>query len=99
VFVDECGENISSVPLYTWSRRGERALAKAPRNWGKNITLLSSIIVEGMRPSLAVEGSTTRDVFEAYLEGGPRPNAPTRTDRCHGQRESYDDKGNVIVYD
>jgi transposase len=69
VFVDECGANISLVPLYAWSRRGERAPAKAPRNWGKNVTLLSSMSIEGMGPSLAVEGPTTRGVFETYLEG------------------------------
>ncbi len=69
VFVDECGANISLSPLYAWSRRGVRAPAKAPRNWGKNVTLLSSMSIEGMGPSLAVEGATTRRVFEAYLEG------------------------------
>ena len=69
VFVDECGANISLMPLYAWSRGGERAPAKAPRNWGKNVTLLSSMSTEGMGPSLAVEGATTREVFEAYLEG------------------------------
>ena len=69
VFVDECGANTSLQRLYAWSRRGERAPAKAPRNWGKNVTLLSSMSLCGMGPSLAVEGSTTREVFEAYLEG------------------------------
>jgi transposase len=69
VFVDECGANISLVALYAWSRRGERAPAKAPRNWGKNVTLLSSMSLYGMGPSLAVEGPTTRGVFEAYLQG------------------------------
>ena len=68
VFVDECGANISLVPLYAWSRRGERAPAKAPRNWGKNVTLLSSMSIEGMGPSLAIEGATTSGVFEAYLQ-------------------------------
>jgi transposase len=68
VFVDECGANISLVPLYAWSRRGMRAPAKAPRNWGKNVTLLSSMSIKGMGPSLAVEGATTGGVFEAYLE-------------------------------
>ncbi len=48
--------------------RGERASAKAPRNWGKNVTLLSSMSTEGMGPPLAVEGPTTREVFETYLE-------------------------------
>jgi transposase len=68
VFVDECGANISLVPLCAWSRRGERAPAKAPRNWGKNVTLLSSMSLCGMGPSLTVEGPTTRGVFEVYLE-------------------------------
>jgi hypothetical protein len=30
--------------------------------------LLASITLEGMGPSLAVEGSTTAEVLEAYLE-------------------------------
>ncbi len=68
VFVDEMGANISLAPLYAWSRRGERAFASVPRNWGKNVTLLASMSTEGMGPCLAVEGSTTTEVFEAYLE-------------------------------
>ena len=68
VFVDEMGSNTSLSPLYGWSRRGERAFFKAPRNWGKNVTLLSSMSLKGMGPSLAVEGPTTREVFEAYVE-------------------------------
>jgi transposase len=68
VFVDEMGANISLAPLYGWSRRGERAFSSVPRNWGKNITLLASMSLEGMGECLAVEGSTTTAVFEAYLE-------------------------------
>jgi transposase len=68
VFVDEMGTNISLPPLYAWSRRGERAPCKAPRNWGKNVTLLASMTSEGMGPCMAVVGSTTRAAFEAYVE-------------------------------
>jgi transposase len=39
---------------------------EAPRNWGANVTLLWSMSSEGMGPSLAVEGVTTKAVFEAY---------------------------------
>jgi transposase len=39
-----------------------------PRKRGKNTTLLSSITIEGMGPSLSVEGATTARVFEAYVE-------------------------------
>lgn len=69
VFVDEMGANVSLCPLYAWSRRGERAFGSAPRNWGKNVTLLASMGAGGMGPCLAVEGATTRELFEAYLEG------------------------------
>jgi hypothetical protein len=31
VFVDEMGSHTSLCPLYAWSRRGDRARAKAPR--------------------------------------------------------------------
>lgn len=69
VFVDEMGANVSLSALYAWSRKGERAFGSAPRNWGKNVTLVASITEEGVGPCLAVEGSTSREVFEAYLEG------------------------------
>ncbi|MCA1838589.1 MAG: IS630 family transposase [Actinobacteria bacterium] len=68
VFVDETGSNTSLASLYAWSQRGKRAFAKVPRNWGANVTLLASMSAKGMGPCLAVEGSTTREVFEVYLE-------------------------------
>jgi transposase len=68
VFVDEMGTNTSLCPLYAWAPRGERAFCSVPRNRGKNTTLLTSMTLEGMGPSLAVEGATDRDVFEAYVE-------------------------------
>jgi transposase len=74
VFVDEMGANTSLAPLHGWSRCGERARLKAPRNRGKNTTLLASMSSEGMGPTLAVQGGTTKAVFEAYIE---RVLAPT----------------------
>jgi transposase len=69
VFVDECSSNTSLAPLYGWARKGERAPQKTPRNWGKNITLISSMAKEqGMGASLVVEGSTNGTVFETYLQ-------------------------------
>ena len=68
VFVDECGTHTSLAPLYGYSSKGERLKLSVPRNRGKNTTLLASITLEGMGPSMAVEGSTTKEVFEAYLE-------------------------------
>jgi transposase len=74
VFVDEMGTNVSLSPLYAWSPKGKRAFGSAPKNWGKNVTLLASITRRELGPCLAVEGATTREVFEAYLE---RALAPT----------------------
>jgi hypothetical protein len=54
VLVDECGAHTSLAPLYGWSREGERAHLKVPRNWGANITLIASMSLRGMGPSLAV---------------------------------------------
>jgi transposase len=68
VFVDEMGTNTSLHPLYAWSPRGERAHCFVPRNRGPNTTLLASMTAEGMGPCLAVEGATSRIVFEAYIE-------------------------------
>ena len=68
VFVDECGTHTSLAPLYGYCPKGERLKLSVARKRGKNTTLLASITLEGMGPSLAVEGSTTAGVFEAYLE-------------------------------
>jgi transposase len=84
VFVDEMGTNISLSPLYGWAKKGQRAHCSVPRNRGKNTTLLSSMSMEGMGPSLAVEGATNGDVFETYVE---RVLAPTLR------------KGQVVVMD
>ena len=73
VFVDEMGSNTSLFSLYAWSRRGERACCSAPRNRGKNTTLLASMSSEGMGACVAVLGTTTAAVFEAYVEHALAP--------------------------
>ena len=73
VFGDECGTNTSLSPLHAWSRRGERAYGEAPRSWGSNVTLLASMTRGGMGPCIAVEGATTKAVFEAYVEEALAP--------------------------
>lgn len=66
--MDECGTNIGLTPLQSRAPKGERAFGKAPRNRGKNTTLLASMGAERMGPAMAVEGATTTVVFEAYVE-------------------------------
>jgi hypothetical protein len=68
IFVDECGTHTSLAPIYGYAPRGERLHLSVPRGRGKNTTLLSSMTLLGMGPSLAVEGATTARVFETYVE-------------------------------
>ncbi len=68
MFVDECGTNISPTRLYARSPKGERAFGKTPKNWGKNITLISSLSSEGIGASMAIEGATHKEAFETYVE-------------------------------
>ena len=68
IFVDECGRHTSLAPLYGYAPRGQRLYLSVPRNRGKNTTLLSSMSLEGIGPSLTVEGATTSRVFETYVE-------------------------------
>ena len=68
VFVDESSTNVALTPRYGRAPRGERAIGKAPRNWGKNVTLISSIGVEGMGASISIEGSSDTDSsFGLYM--------------------------------
>ena len=73
VFVDEMGVHTSLSSLYGYSRKGERVRLEVPRNGGKNTTLLASITLGGMGETMAVEGSTDQEVFEAYVEHALAP--------------------------
>jgi transposase len=68
VFVDECSTNISFSPLYARAPRGKRARGSAPRNWGKNVSLICAIDAGGVKPSMSVEGAVDAGAFEAYVE-------------------------------
>jgi hypothetical protein len=76
VFVDEMGSNTSLHELYAYSPRDERAYCSVARNRGKNTTLLASMSLSGMGPSMVVEGGVDRVVFQTYLRETllPAPN-------------------------
>lgn len=68
VVVDESGTRIGMVPLYGRSWRGQRVYDQSIRNYGKNITLLASLTVEGIQSAMTIEGAVDEAVFEAYIE-------------------------------
>ena len=72
--MDESSTNIAMVPRYGRAPRGERAHGKAPRNWGKNVTLISSIMLSGMGPSMSIQGSSDTESFSLYMRKVLAPN-------------------------
>lgn len=68
VFIDECGTNTALAPLYARAPKGERAYGKAPRNYGKNITLIASISTKGMGEAMTLSGAADGNAFEVYVK-------------------------------
>jgi transposase len=67
LFVDESSTNIALTPRYGRAPRGERSHGRVPKNWGKNVTLISSISLEGMGASMSIEGSSDTESFGIYM--------------------------------
>ncbi len=85
VFVDEPSTNIALTPRYARVPKGRRARGKAPRNWGKNVTLISSISAGGIGPSMSIEGSSDKESFSLYLRELLCPALERRADRGYGR--------------
>lgn len=66
--MDESSTNVRMVPIRARAPKGERAYGKAPKNWENNVTLISSISLEGMGPSMSIEGSADGEAFVLYIE-------------------------------
>jgi transposase len=67
VFVDECGTQTNMTPRYSRAPRGRRAYGAAPRNHGKNTTLIAALSGAGMGAAMTLEGAADADAFVAYL--------------------------------
>src|SRR4051812_7331211 len=52
VVVDECSTHRHMTRRYARARRGQRAYAVQPRNYGSTVTLLSGLRLEGMTAAL-----------------------------------------------
>ena len=63
----ECSAHTSLSPVYEYSPRREWLVPDASRNRVRNTTLPASLTTEGIGECLAVEGATTKAVFEAYV--------------------------------
>lgn len=68
IFVDESGANKALCPRYGYAPRGERSHGQAPRNRGRNTSILAAMSHQGLVGTMLVEGSTNKEVFWTYLE-------------------------------
>jgi hypothetical protein len=77
VFIDEAGAKTNMTRLYGRAGKGERVVDLAPHGNWCTTTMISSIRLNGSTACMAVDGSTTGDVFRAYIE-----HASARRHRC-----------------
>jgi transposase len=68
VFLDETGTNTAMTVRYGWAPRGQRTTGVAPRNHGPNVTLVTTLSLAGLGPSMVIDGPMTTLAFEAYIE-------------------------------
>lgn len=71
VVLDEYGTNTALTPTHAWSAKGQRANGTAPRNRGKNVTLIAALTTSealAAQTSMVIEGATDQAAFETYIE-------------------------------
>ena len=68
VFVEESGSNKALVPRDGYAPCGQRCHGQAPRNRGRNTSILAALGPAGLVATMTVEGSTNTDVFLTYLD-------------------------------
>lgn len=68
VFLDESGCNIAMAPSYGWAPRGEPVVDYKPANWGKNVTMVAAITLQGVIAHDNFEGAMNTPRFLAFLD-------------------------------
>jgi len=68
VVVDEFGCNLDLTRRYSRAPIGMRASGSLPRNTPANQTVIASLQLSGMGPSMRISGGTDTPVFLAYIE-------------------------------
>ena len=65
--MDESGTQTNMTPRYSRAPRGERAYGAAPRNHGKNTTLIAALSAAGIGAAMTLEGAADAEAFVAYV--------------------------------
>lgn len=67
VVLDECGAHLDLTRTYAYAPRGQRAIGVVPRNRGRSTTLIASLSLAGIGPSLMLSGGVTCEAFWYYI--------------------------------
>jgi len=68
VFIDESGAKTNMTRLYGRAMAGQRAIDDTPSGHWCATTMISSVRLDGSTACMVVDGATTKDIFEAYIE-------------------------------
>lgn len=68
VVLDESSTHLDMASRYGRAPRGQRVYTQQRRNYGKNMTLLTGLRLDGMTEALVIEGGVTLAVFETFIE-------------------------------
>jgi len=68
IVVDESSTNIHLTPRMARAPRDQRAYGSIPRNTPPNTTLIASLTLRGIGPSLLLQGATDTAAFVTYVE-------------------------------
>ena len=68
VFIDESGAKTNMTRRYGRAIAGQRAVDDTPSGHWCTTTMLSSVRLDGSTACMVVDGATTKDIFEAYVE-------------------------------
>lgn len=67
VVIDESGTHLGMTPRRARAPRGQRAYAKARRNYGRTLSLIAALSGEGMGAAMTLEGAVDGSAFHVYL--------------------------------
>lgn len=67
VFIDESGFHLAMARRYGRARKGARAVHSVPTNRGLNLSVISSVRLQGVVASLSVKGAIDTPIFDTYI--------------------------------
>jgi hypothetical protein len=69
VFIDETGIHLGMTRLYGRVPIAERLYDnESPGSWGKNISLIGGMSIDGLIATMSIDGSVNTDVFLFYVQ-------------------------------